>query len=253
MLGKIRIMIVEDNPQLAESISSYLETQEDLQVVGIAYNADEAIEQLGTLLPDTIILDLVMPQSDGFVLLNHLRTVQYEKRPQVIVLSAVSSDAIIKRACDEGAVYYIAKPFTMAVLLERIRDLSTSQPKSPMRPSFKPSEKATLDERISTVLMSIGIPSHLKGYRYLIQGVKMLNDNPDLISNITKQVYPGIGLVFNTTAGNVERSIRTVIDTAISSGRLERLNELFGYEVYSPDKNITCAALMSLVTNRVSS
>lgn len=119
----VRVMIVEDNPQIADSIRNYLTKKNEIEVVGIAFNSLEAIELLKTAIPDLIILDLVMPKSDGFVLLEFLQRSKFEKTPEVIVLSAVSSEIIIKRACALGAVYYMIKPFSMGVLYERVQDV----------------------------------------------------------------------------------------------------------------------------------
>lgn len=124
MLEKVEVMIVEDNEQLAESMSVYFESKNNISVTGIASNAFEAIELLKETIPDTIILDLVMPQADGFVLLQYLLTTPLKKKPQVIVLSAMSNEIIMKKACDMGAIYYVVKPFALSILYERIVSLA---------------------------------------------------------------------------------------------------------------------------------
>lgn len=108
-----------------------------------------------------------------------------------------------------------------------------------------------MDEQIATILLTIGIPSHKKGYRYLYEGVRMLINNPDMVNNKTKRLYPEIGIVFNTTAGNVERAIRTALDSACNSGKFEKINVLYGQDIYNKNDKVTSSEVLSLVANKV--
>lgn len=250
MSKKIKVMIVEDNPQFSDSICEYFDGNNDIEITGVSYDSFEAIELLNKGIPDVILLDLVMPKADGFVLLQHLMTVKLEKKPLVIVLSALSNEIILKRANDMGAAYFMAKPFSMSILYERIMELAGKEQIAVNKPT-RSGNSSTLDEKISTILLTIGIPSHLKGYKYLFEGVKMIVNKPNLTNKVTKQLYPEIGEVFGTTVANVERAIRTVIDAAINSGKLEKLNELFGHDVYTKNAKFTSSEILSLVANYV--
>lgn len=222
----IQVMIVEDNAQVAEAIQIYFEKKNLIRVTGIAFNALEAIELLKTTSPDVIILDLVMPRSDGFVLLEYLNTTGYGKKPEVIVLSALSNEAIIRRACDLGAIYYILKPFSMQGLYDRVQDICGVKSSSPVQPVLSKNE-ISLDQRISTILMTIGIPTQNKGYKYLCQALKLVNGKPDLINSMTKKLYPIIGESFSTNPVNVEHAIHHAIEVAWDSEKLKHINQSF--------------------------
>lgn len=246
----VRIMIVEDNPQLIDSIRSYFTKKNDIEVVGIAFNSLEAIELMKTVSPDLIIMDLVMPKSDGFVLLEFLHESKAEKKPEVIVLSALSHETIIKRACELGAIYYMVKPFAMEVLYERVQDVIGMRSIKPNKPA-ESIDTRFLNQKVITIFLTVGIPSHIKGYQYLREAVKMVYLEPDLINSITKKLYPRIGGVFNTSSINVERGIRHAIDCAWESGKLNKINELFECEVYRKNFRPTNGEFISLIADKL--
>lgn len=248
MAQNIRVMIVEDNLQLAESIRSFFVKKNAIEVSGIAFNSLEAIEMLKTTRPDIILMDLVMPRSDGFVLLEHLNTWEHEKKPEVIVISSLSHEVIIKRACELGAIYYMVKPFSMEDLHERV--LHILGIRSVERTPAAPKISHTLDQRISSLFLKIGIPPQNKGYQYLNEAVKMAIAKPELVSSITKQLYPSVGKVFNTSPVNVERAIRHAIESAWESGRLQNINEIFKCTVFSPSYKPANGEFISIVSTK---
>ena len=123
MNEKIKLLIAEDNPYLSSSIKSYMESQPDIEVVGIAENAEEALEYVKLNQPNALIADIIMPSSDGFLLLEKLSTGAYGKMPETIILSALSQEGIVSRALQYGAKYFMVKPFDMELLYRRLLDL----------------------------------------------------------------------------------------------------------------------------------
>lgn len=241
----IRIMIVEDNPHLAETIQSFLASKENIEVVATAQNAQQAIEQMAQAKPQIVILDMVMPQADGFVFLEYLNNTYRFNAPQVIVLSAVANDSIIRRARELGAVYYLVKPFSMTLLYERIQVLLSGRLYK-LEYNEDPATMANTEKRIRTAFLSAGIPANLKGYYYLSEAIKMTIIKPELIHQMTKRLYPELGEKFHTTASNVERAIRHVIQSAWISGRLERFNGIFSTNNFSFADKPTNSELISL-------
>ncbi len=109
----------------------------------------------------------------------------------------------------------------------------------------------TLDEKLSSLFLTIGIPAHIKGYQFLREAVKMVVENPDVINRITKELYPGIGKRFNTTASKVERAIRHAIEVAWSRGRIETLNRAFGCKVASKDDKPTNGEFIAMIADKL--
>ena len=249
-----QVMLVEDNIELSKAIKSYFDIRKDIEIKSIAYNSLQAIDLLKSDIPDLIVLDLVMPYADGFVLLEHLKENEYPKNPEIIVLSSLNHEAIIKRACDYGAIYYMAKPFSMEDLHERIlsilnrRRISANQ----QEPIRQAAPLQTGNQELESFFMDIGISPHTKGFLFLSKAVELILQNPSLIFNLTKELYPSIGALCQTTAVNVEHSIRHSIEVAWSSGKLVNANQLFKANVFSHQYKPSNGEFISVIAKRFS-
>ncbi|MGD8190939.1 two-component system response regulator DcuR [Brevibacillus ginsengisoli] len=105
----IKVLIVEDDPMVAELNKRYLEQVEEMQLCAVASNSEEAMEILSNQEIDLILLDIYMPGMDGLELLSMIRNL--DKSVDVIVISAASDIASIKKALRYGVVDYLIKPF----------------------------------------------------------------------------------------------------------------------------------------------
>lgn len=209
-MGDMRIMLVDDNGDLRRGMRDYLARQEGMKVVAECPSGAEALEALGKVRVDVMVLDLIMPQMDGFALMEEVRRQQLANPPQIIVVSALGRDDFIMRAVQLGARFYMVKPFDMASLAARIRE-SCGQGVVPLGTALNASARSlSIDEKLASLFLTIGIPAHIKGYQFLRTAVKMVVDNPDMINRITKELYPSIGKCYNTSASKVERAIRQV-------------------------------------------
>lgn len=235
-MGDMRIMLVDDNGDLRRGMRDYLARQEGMKVVAECPSGAEALEALGKVRVDVMVLDLIMPQMDGFALMEEVRRQQLANPPQIIVVSALGRDDFIMRAVQLGARFYMVKPFDMASLAARIRE-SCGQGVVPLGTALNASARSlSIDEKLASLFLTIGIPAHIKGYQFLRTAVKMVVDNPDMINRITKELYPSIGKCYNTSASKVERAIRHAIEVAWSRGRIDTLNKAFGCRRVMTDK-----------------
>lgn len=241
-MGDMRIMLVDDNGDLRRGMRDYLARQEGMKVVAECPSGAEALEALGKVRVDVMVLDLIMPQMDGFALMEEVRRQQLANPPQIIVVSALGRDDFIMRAVQLGARFYMVKPFDMASLAARIRE-SCGQGVVPLGTALNASARSlSIDEKLASLFLTIGIPAHIKGYQFLRTAVKMVVDNPDMINRITKELYPSIGKCYNTSASKVERAIRHAIEVAWSRGRIDTLNKAFGCRVATKEDKPTSAA-----------
>lgn len=85
--------------------------------------------------------------------------------------------------------------------------------------------------KTATILKELGMPVSLLGYAYTRYAIKLVYDNPTLVSAITKELYPNIAREFNTTPTRVERAIRHAVETAWYRGNAEFQQKLFGYSI----------------------
>jgi len=254
------VAIADDNREFGDILCEYLNSQEDIEVVGIARDGLEAYELITSTKPDIAILDIIMPHLDGLGVLEKLNATQMEKRPLYIILSAVGQDKITQRALALGAEYYVVKPFDMDVLVSRIRQLKGSNQTSVIRPeSIKEAKQPpspenfqhSLEVEVTNIMHEIGIPAHIKGYQYLRDAIMMVVKDLDIINSITKQLYPSIARIYNTTPSRVERAIRHAIEVAWSRGKVDAIDSLFGYTVSIGKGKPTNSEFIAMVADKL--
>jgi two-component system response regulator (stage 0 sporulation protein A) len=128
-------------------------------------------------------------------------------------------------------------------LEDRIKDLSG--------PTLVMENDKQLDEKIANIFISIGIPAHIKGYHFLREAVKLAVVEPDIISSITKKLYPTIAEKFATSSSKVERGMRHAIEVAWNRGKIENINNLFGLQIYGANEKPTNGELIALIADKM--
>ena len=255
-MDRVRVVVADDNAQLRETIQAFLCQQEGIEVLGTAANGIEAIKLIEESEPDVLICDMIMPQMDGYAVLERLSEMNLKRRPGVIALTALGRDDFVARAVNLGVCYYMIKPFDYMLLTQRVYEaagagIQAERIGDRMRREREVDPAESLEERIANLFLTVGIPAHIKGYQYLREAVKMVIDNPDLMGRITKELYPGIAHRFGTTSSKVERAIRHAIEVAWNRGRIEALDEAFGRNVCSLDDKPTNGEFIALVSDRL--
>lgn len=251
MGSKIKVVILDDNVAIREILKEYVNMQDDMEVVGMAGDGVTGLEVIKTARPDVVIMDMIMPQLDGLGVLEHLNAANLQLSPLVICLSAVGQEELIRKAIELGAKYYMIKPFDLGMMVKRIREVMRKIGPAAVNAAGAV-KRENLEERISSIFLTIGIPAHIKGYHFLREAIKMVVENSELINCITKELYPGIAKKFNTTPSKVERAIRHAIDVAWSRGKVENINKLFGYVVYGKNEKPTNGEFIALVADKLS-
>lgn len=245
---KIKVMLVDDNVDFCNVIQDYLNKQDDITVVGMAHDGIEALDKLNTLNPDVIVLDGIMPKLDGLGLMARINKLDKPK-PKCIMLSALFNEDVAVQAIDLGVSYYMAKPFDMESLLERIRTTSTCT--SIQSEANKNRQAYNLEAKVTAILHEIGVPAHIRGYHYMRESIIMAVDDIDVLNYITKELYPAIAKKCNTTPSRVERAIRHAIEVAWSRGQLDSKESLFGYTISSNRGKPTNSEFIALIADRL--
>uniref|UniRef100_UPI0038CD118E sporulation transcription factor Spo0A n=1 Tax=Tepidibacter formicigenes TaxID=227138 RepID=UPI0038CD118E len=259
---KINIVIADDNKDFCQILKEYLQNENDVEILGIAKDGVEALDLVSEKEPDLLILDIIMPHLDGLGVIEKLNSMNIKKMPKIIILSAVGQDKITQRAINLGADYYIVKPFDFSVFISRIRelvghkDVSVIEKNKPLI-EFKTVKNdfvrnnGNIEAEITNIIHEIGVPAHIKGYLYLREAIKMVIDNVELLSAVTKELYPNIAKQFNTTPSRVERAIRHAIEVAWSRGKVDTINQLFGYTVHNTKGKPTNSEFIAMVADKL--
>ena len=266
--SKISVLIADDNKEFCNILNDYLLSQRDIVVTGIAKDGLEALKLIEEKQPDLVVLDIIMPHLDGLGVLERINSLGLEKTPRVIVLSAVGQDKITQRAITLGADYYVVKPFDMDVFTERIRQMfnstiseepTNSKPtisvvegsKSEDSSSDDNKEPMDLEVEITSIIHEIGVPAHIKGYMYLREAITMVVNDMELLSAITKELYPSIAKKYNTTASRVERAIRHAIEVAWGRGQIDAINKIFGHIIHNDKGKPTNSEFIAMVADKL--
>ena len=262
-MAELNIAIAEDNPLMLELLGSILEEEDGFHVVGKADNGEDAYQMIMDKKPDIVLLDVIMPKLDGITVLEKVRAANIGKdMPAVIMVTAAGNETVASAAFRNGASYYILKPFDREVLLDKIRLVAQERLRMKM-PSVvreKPADtymnkgdyiRRNLEDDVTQLLHEIGIPAHIKGYQYLREAIIMSVTNMDMLNSITKILYPGIAKKFDTTPSRVERAIRHAIEVAWSRGKMDTLDDLFGYTISNGKGKPTNSEFIALITDKI--
>lgn len=115
----IKVLIVDDHLVVLRGLRFFLQTQSAIEIVGQAQNGEEALQQVQTLHPDIVLMDLIMPGMSG-IEATRMITEQYPK-VKVIILSSYSDHESVLQAIKAGAIGYQLKDVRPEVLIESIQ------------------------------------------------------------------------------------------------------------------------------------
>lgn len=255
-MSNITVCVADDNRELVHLLEEYINNEEDIKVIGRAYNGQECLEILQNTPPDVLILDIIMPHLDGLAVLEKMNSLNLVKKPNIIMLTAFGQEDVTKKAVELGASYYLLKPFDMDILVNKIRDVAKigaetdrkSLDTNQMRQDNTP---MNLDASITSIIHEIGVPAHIKGYMYLREAITLVYHDIELLGTVTKVLYPDIAKSFNTTPSRVERAIRHAIEVAWGRGNIESISKMFGYTVNVSKSKPTNSEFIAMVADKL--
>ena len=249
-MTKLKVIVADTDRDFCNSLRASLTDSDGFELLAVTDSGVDAMEKVQRYQPDILICDLILPGIDGFELIARVRKLTIAKKPKIIVVSRLSGENFISKALGAGATYFMAKPVDIPTLRERMLDFSANRAQI-MRNSAYTARRSGLDEKLSNIFITVGIPAHIKGYQYLREAIKMSIDNPEIINSITKKLYPGIAERFNTSASKVERAIRHAIEVAWNRGKIENINSIFGIKIYSPNDKPTNGEFIALLADKM--
>ena len=258
-MKKIKIGIADDNKEFCDILTDYFADKEDIDLIFVSHDGIKAVENIKKLQPEILILDMVMPHLDGLGVLEAINNIELELYPRTIVLSAVGQEQITQKAISLGAEYYIVKPFNLDVLMKRINQLAGINDKDDNSMKYaraiftdkNEDEANSLEIEITNIIHEIGVPAHIKGYQYLRDSIIMSVNDMEMLNSITKILYPTIAKKYQTTSSRVERAIRHAIEVAWSRGKMDTIDELFGYTVNGGKGKPTNSEFIALIADKV--
>ena len=258
-MEKLNVAVADDNEKMVEILGQIIEEDKDLELVGKAHNGEEICKIIREKEPDVVVLDIIMPKMDGLAVMEQfVHNSNLKKIPAFIVVSAVGKERITEDAFSLGADYYVLKPFDNRMLLNRIKHIRSIGEKKYREINRQPAKQeessvalGNLETDVTNIIHEIGVPAHIKGYHYLRDAIMMAVDDMDVLNAITKILYPTVAKKYQTTSSRVERAIRHAIEVAWSRGKLDTLDELFGYTVSNGKGKPTNSEFIALIADTI--
>ena len=225
MIKQFNVVVIDDNAAVLSSVRKQFKNKENINIIetfndgkkGMNYLLDHKESY------DLVILDILLPNIDGIKILEELKRNNIDKK--IMVLSSFKDDYTIKKIQQLNANYYMLKPIDMDILENRIEDLMDSSNKISIPVN------GAIEVKVSSLLHELGIPSHVRGYKYIREGILMLYGSDSMVTLVTKEIYPEIAQKYETTASRVERAIRHAIEISWIRGDLKLMEEIFGNSI----------------------
>jgi len=220
-------MMVDDNINLVGMVKEFFKEHE---LVEFCFSANDGLEGIELIEKeqnnfDVLVLDLIMPNKDGIYVLSEMKKRGINKK--VIVSTSYNASEVIREVSEYGVNYFILKPFDLTDLEKRILELTKTKTETKNIDFYH----SNLQISITKILHELGIPSHIKGYQYIRDGIGIIFERPETIGGITKELYPELANKYDTTVSRVERAIRHAIEVSWNRGDWDLMEEIFGHSV----------------------
>ena len=250
MESRIKVLIADSNEEFCNNLKLTLKQKNGYEVVGVANDGAQTVELLTALQPDVLILDLMLPKLDGMSVVKIASSM--ETKPVMMVLTTFMTDYVANTAAGFGVKYFMMKPCDFEAVADRIDEIRENE--AALKAGSAPGKKmpeVNVEAMVTSVIHEIGVPAHIKGYRYLREAIMIAVNDMDVINAITKVLYPQVAKTFSTTPSRVERAIRHAIEVAWDRGDLETLQRFFGYTVSNTKGKPTNSEFIALIADKL--
>ena len=240
------VFIADSAEDFCTGLTAALQRSDGFQVVGTAFDGEQAIRMIEERKPEVLVLDLMLAKKDGISVLKAISAMEH--KPMTIATSAFVTEYVSVTAANLGVRYLMLKPCDMAALVERIEEIRGGES---LRTPIRRTDKTSIETMVTGIIHEIGVPAHIKGYQYLREAIIIAVNDMDVINAITKVLYPQVAKTFQTTPSRVERAIRHAIEVAWDRGDLDTLQRFFGYTVSNTKGKPTNSEFIALIADKL--
>ena len=245
-----KVYIADAGDEYRTSLKSALDSAGGFVVTGSTGNGTEAALRIKETSPDVVLMDVILSGMDGLGVMQSVSASLGDKKPLFIIVSSFFDEHTLNAASSFGAVYFVQKPFDAAIIPDRIRSLIGRG--APAVSALPSSNLPSIEAHVTEIIHDIGVPAHIKGYKYLRESIIMAVEDMEVINAVTKILYPAVASRFATTPSRVERAIRHAIEVAWDRGDIETLQKYFGYTVSNIKGKPTNSEFIAMIADRIS-
>ena len=263
---QLKVVIADSNLQERESKQLSMEAR-GMKVILSTGDGNKVLKVINDGKADIVVMDMVLSGVDGIGILEESRNI-CEKKPIIIIQTALRMENLVEQAIKFGADYYMMKPVSNQMLINRVMQLVskryTRESESSLGNIFRKNAReyeparainnvcsGNLEIDVTNLILEIGIPAHIKGYQYIREGIMLSFYDKNMLHYITKCLYPTIAKKYKTTSSSVERTIRHAIEVAFRRGNRQVLEEIFSNTICSKKTKPTNSEFIALLTDKL--
>ncbi len=251
MEKKLIVLIADDSTEFGQKCQEVIKSY-GMEPVLCQKDGRILLECAERIRPDVILSDIFLPSIDAVGVMKKLFSDNLTNNPLYFVMSGFGSARLESEALSAGAAYFFIKPIDFTVLAERILQMcGISNRRDNFVNTNTPLSDIDLEMMITEIIHQIGVPAHIKGYKYLRDAILMSVKDPECINSVTKVLYPAVAKKNGTTSSRVERAIRHGIEVAWDRGDVEVLNLYFGYTVQTCRGKPTNSEFIAMISDKL--
>ena len=239
---ELKILFSEQNAEQTSALKRFFD-EKGIKTFFCQKDGKEVLRAIEQLHPDVVVLDVFLSSVDAIGVKKSCQNKDFS--PELFyAVGAYDSEKLGFQMLNAGFNYYLLKPYDYSSLLDHIE--------SSLGIDFsRQLQNTELECKVSEILHTMGVPAHIKGYHFLRQAIIMVIRDQEVISLVTKRLYPEVAEMNKTTASRVERAIRHAIEVAWDRGNVEIMNDYFGYTINNMRGKPTNSEFIAMISDRM--
>ncbi len=204
----MKIFLAISDQATSRILSKLLEKRLPADSLEIISDGEVLLRRIRAFEPYLVVLDILLETRDGLSVLRAVREMPVEKQPEIIFLSSLHSQQVLRAVARYQPACYVTLPCDIRFIAERVMYCCRE------RLRLQLENCTTWEQAIALALHACGISTRCKGWNYFMEGLKLLLWDPTYQQGLTKRLYPEIGKKYKTSQACVERAMRSAIHSA---------------------------------------
>lgn len=255
-MGHVKVLMVKHDKRESEQLKNIISNLKDYEYAGCCEKGENVIKQIMENKPDIVIVDEVVAGTDIPEMVDSVIKNKNLKNVKFVICSSRKHrnylEFLFSMVGEKAVLRVLEQPYDEQKVKEVLDEAAKGRGNN-TEVLFKKDEpdNELLETTVTNIIHEIGVPAHIKGYQYLRSAIIIAVGDMDILNSITKQLYPTIAEMYGTTASRVERVIRHAIEVAWNRGRVETINDLFGYTVSAGKGKPTNSEFVALIADKI--
>ena len=246
-MKKLSVLLTDEKEEATLKLASILKSN-NMDVRICSKNGADLLRIYEDYQPDVIVMDAFLQHIDAMGVLSRINMKDPAKRPLIIVVSSIDNQSFEREITRCGVDYFFLKPIEPQMVADRIVQIYSWKGVNISAVRETPED---INIVITDILHQIGIPAHIKGYQYVREAIRLSIENPEMMSSVTKVLYPSVAKKYQTTTSRVERAIRHAIEVAWDRGDVDTLNSYFGYTIQNSRGKPTNSEFIAMIADNL--